>query len=122
VHLALALLADTVSSGGTINVVLAGVLGTAITIILALVIPRMIGQVIPASKVDEVRLQLTGERDLARNEAQTWKTAYEGMQRANDTLAATNRDITQGVALSNAMMSALKQLPAQTPAAPTGSG
>lgn len=115
---AVLLAADASSSGGSgvVITVLSSLLALAVTICLALGIPRLVGQVVPSSRVDEVRSDLQTRISVAEKEAGTWKAAFDGMKSAHDGLLTIQRDTQQAALITNTVMNAMR---AQLPPPPT---
>ena len=97
---------------GTLITVLLSLLGAAVALAGTVILPRMLGQLVPATKVDEavaaVRAQLIPERDKALAEAATWKEAFAGMQKAHDGVLDLNRSLTQAALITSTVMTTLK--------------
>jgi len=100
----------------TVITLLVALIGILVTVLITVTAPRMLGQIVPVSQVDAMR----AERDKAQAEALAWKTAHEGVQRSNDLLLTQGREKDSLLALTNAIMTGFKQLPAQSP--PTNVG
>jgi hypothetical protein len=102
----------------TVTATLLSLLGLAVTLIGYLVMPRILGQIVPVAQVTEVRAQSATELAEARATATTWKEAFEGMRQAHDSLLALQREQQQAVMITNTVMTALKaQLPTPPPSA-----
>lgn len=98
--------------------ILVTTIGILVTILLTVIMPRVLGQIVPVSQVEAARSAGVLATAKAEAETATWKAAFEGMRQAHDGLLTINQGLTQSAVIANAMMNQLKQMPA----APAGSG
>jgi hypothetical protein len=101
--------ADAVADQTTLITVLLALLGIAATVIGFTVIPRMIGQLVPSNRVDEVRASAATQLAKAEAEAATWKEAFGSMKEAHDGLLDINRSTQQSAVIANSVMTAIRQ-------------
>ena len=87
---------------------LVALVGILVTVLITVTMPRVLGQLVPTSALAELRLRMQADIDKAEAEAKAMKTANEGLLRANDQLASTNRELVQGAVLANAVMNGLR--------------
>lgn len=100
---------------GVVVTILGILLGLAVTVALGVVTPRLLGQLVPVSKVDDARREGETRTAAAVAEAATWHKAFDGMKEAHDGLLTIQRESQQAAVISNAVMSALRaQLPPGT--------
>lgn len=88
--------------------ILSTLLGLAVTICLALGIPRWTGQLVPVGRVDDAKADLLARVAVAEKEAQTWRAAFDGMKGAHDGLLAIQRDTQQAAFITNTVMNAMR--------------
>jgi hypothetical protein len=105
--------ASTGSGGSDVVVtILSTLLGLAVVICLGLGTPRLLGQIVPVSRVEDARREGETKTAAAQAEAKTWKEAFDGMRTAHDGLLSIQRETQQSAVIANTVMSALRaQLP-----------
>lgn len=91
-------------------------IGILVTVVGFVVVPRLLGQLVPSARVEEVRMSLTAERDKAQVEAATWHKAHDDMKTAHDQVLQLNRDLTQSALITSTVMRTLREQAAGSPA------
>lgn len=102
--------------------ILVAAVGMLLTICITVIMPRVLGQIVPVAQVDNARKDMQILIAQAQAEASTWHKAFDGMKEAYDGLLSIQRETQQSAAIINTVMTQLKQLPPATPATLSGGG